>query len=60
MADERPVLTERGGWTYKGWSFHDANRDGWFKIHGPNSKGKRARKIVHGYSAAVAYIDKRT
>jgi hypothetical protein len=58
---EQPVETSRGGWTYKGWSFHKAVA--WpieYKIHGPNSTGARARKIVRSYQDAVRYIDRHT
>jgi len=58
---ERPVPDGRGGWTYKGWRFHKTIGavDG-FAIHGPNSTGRRARKIVYGWSDAVRYIDDQT
>lgn len=56
---ERPVLTGDRAYTYKGWSFHWNGRDG-FAIHGPNSTGRRARKIVFGFSDAVRYIDRHT
>lgn len=56
---ERPVLTGERAYRYKGWTFHWNGRDG-FAIHGPNSTGRRARKIVFGFSDAVRYIDRHT
>lgn len=58
---EQPLKTGRNSWTYKGWSFHQ-RADGTFfeyHIHGPNSNGKRARKIVFSYDEAVKYVDER-
>jgi hypothetical protein len=58
---ERPVETGDGAWRYKGWTFHrTAGHGHGFAIHGPNSTGRRARKIVTGWSDAVRYIDART
>lgn len=55
---EQPVF-DGNGFQYKGWSFHWNGHDG-FAIHGPNSTGRRARKIVFGFSDAVRYIDRRS
>lgn len=58
---ERPTETGSGAWSYKGWTFHRTAAAGFgFAIHGPNSTGRRARKIVQGWSDAVRYIDQHT
>lgn len=55
---ERPTDNGNGSWSYKGWTFHrSAGQYLGFAIHGPNSTGRRARKIVNGWSDAVDYID---
>lgn len=52
-------MTQQNHWEYKGWSI-DYDHDGGYpkyKIHGPNSKDLRARKVVLSLKAAQAYID---
>jgi hypothetical protein len=55
---EQPKDEGNGYWSYKGWTF--GKRVDGFAIHGPNSTGRRARKIVFGFSDAVRYIDRHT
>lgn len=53
----KPVYDPRSqSWKYKGWTFF--GELGRYHIHGPNSTGRRARKVVGTYTAAVDYIDR--
>lgn len=52
------VHLAHNAWDYKGWRiiFHQPNE---YHIHGPKSRGRRARKIVFRHQEAISYIDQR-